>query len=129
MHAVHGGVVGTEGVGRVNIFDCPASEPLRRTIFGTIPLPFLTSRLNLGAWPDYWVSVEFLHALIPRKVSGSTTTTTTISAVAFMIFLLKNTVPYFFNDYDFEANTRILKPQLVFSTNLFLLRLAVSYVS
>jgi len=25
-------------------------------------------------WPDCWVSVEFLHAPIPRKGSGSTTT-------------------------------------------------------
>jgi len=38
-------------------------------------LPFLTSGPNLGAWPDCWVSVEFLHALILRKRSGSTTTT------------------------------------------------------
>jgi len=40
------------------------------------PLPFLTSGPDLGAWPDCWVSVEFLHALIPRKGSGSTTTST-----------------------------------------------------
>jgi len=38
-------------------------------------LPFLTSGPDLGAWPDCWVSMEFLHALIPRKGSGSTTTT------------------------------------------------------
>jgi len=37
-------------------------------------LPFLTSVPDLGAWPDYWVSVEFLHAPIPRRASGSTTT-------------------------------------------------------
>ena len=30
---------------------------------------------DLGVWPDYWVSAEFLGAPIPRKGSGSTTTT------------------------------------------------------
>ena len=30
---------------------------------------------DLGVWPDCWVSEEFLRAPIPRKVSGSTTTT------------------------------------------------------
>jgi len=29
-------------------------------------LPFLTSGPDLGAWPDCWVSVEFLHAAISR---------------------------------------------------------------
>jgi len=38
-------------------------------------LPFLTSGPDFGAWPDCWVSVEFLLAPIPRKGSGSTTTT------------------------------------------------------
>jgi len=42
--------------------DCPASEPLRRAIFGTISSIFLTSGPDLRAWPDCWVSVEFLHA-------------------------------------------------------------------
>ena len=32
---------------------------------------------DLGVWPDCWVSAEFLRALIPRKGSGSTTTTHT----------------------------------------------------
>ena len=32
---------------------------------------------DLGVWPDCWVSAEFLRAPIPRKGSGSTTTTTT----------------------------------------------------
>jgi len=36
-------------------------------------LPFLTSGPDLGMWFDCWVSVEFLHALILRKGSGSTT--------------------------------------------------------
>jgi len=39
------------------------------------PLPFLTSGPDFGAWPDCWVSVEFLYAPITRKRSGSTTTT------------------------------------------------------
>ena len=30
---------------------------------------------TLGCWPDCWVSAEFLRAPIPRKGSGSTTTT------------------------------------------------------
>ena len=29
---------------------------------------------DLGVWPDCWVSAEFLRAPIPRKGSGSTTT-------------------------------------------------------
>jgi len=39
-------------------------------------LSFLTSGPDFGAWPDCWVSVEFLHAPIPQKISGSTTTIT-----------------------------------------------------
>ena len=31
---------------------------------------------DLGVWVDCWVSAEFLRAPIPRKGSGSTTTTT-----------------------------------------------------
>jgi len=31
------------------------------------------------AWPDCWFSIEFLHAPIPRKGSGSTTITTMIN--------------------------------------------------
>ena len=31
---------------------------------------------DLGVWPDCWVSEEFLRAPIPRKGSGSTTSTT-----------------------------------------------------
>jgi len=58
------------------LLDCPASEPLRRAIFGTTS-PFLTSGPDLGVWPDCWVSVEFLHVPIPQKGSGSTITTNT----------------------------------------------------
>jgi len=47
----------------------PSSAPL---------LPFLTFGPDLGAWPDCWVSVEFLHVPIPRMGSGRTTTTTMI---------------------------------------------------
>jgi len=36
--------------------------------------PFLTSGPDLGAWSDCWAFVEFLHAPIPRKGSGITTT-------------------------------------------------------
>jgi len=38
-------------------------------------LPFLTFGPDLGAWSDFWVSMEFLRAPIRRKGSGSTTTT------------------------------------------------------
>jgi len=37
-------------------------------------LLFLTFGPGLRAWPDCWASVEFLHAPISRKGSGSTTT-------------------------------------------------------
>jgi len=57
------------------LLDCPASESLRRAIFGTtVLLPFLTSGTDLGVWPDCWVSVEFLRAPIPWKGYGGTTT-------------------------------------------------------
>ena len=36
---------------------------------------FLIYGTDLGVWPDCWVSAEFLRAPIPRKGSGSTTTT------------------------------------------------------
>ena len=36
---------------------------------------FLTYGSDLGVWPGCWVSAEFLRAPIPRKGSGSTTTT------------------------------------------------------
>jgi len=51
------------------LLDCPASEPLRRAIFGitSLLLPFLTSGPDLGAWPD---SVEFLHAPHPSEGVG-----------------------------------------------------------
>jgi len=47
---------------------------LSRIRASSAPLPFLTSGPDLGAWPDCWVSLEFFHAPIPRKVSDSTTT-------------------------------------------------------
>jgi len=52
------------------LLNCPAPEPSLALLF-----PFLISGLNLGACPDCWVSVEFLHAPIPWKESGSTTPT------------------------------------------------------
>jgi len=39
-------------------------------------LQSLTSGTDLEAWPDCWVSVEFVAPPIPRKGSGSTTITT-----------------------------------------------------
>ena len=59
------------------LLDCPASEPLRKSIFGFSL--FLTYGPDLGVWPDSWVFAEFLRAPIPRKGSGSTTTT--VSAI------------------------------------------------
>ena len=40
---------------------------------------------DLGVWPDCWVSAEFLRAPIPRKGSGSTTTTMLICWKVFCI--------------------------------------------
>jgi len=53
---------------------------------------FLTSGPDLGAWPDYWVSVKFFHAPIPRKGSGSTTTTTTGTKVIHLTWK-QNSIP------------------------------------
>ena len=39
---------------------------------------------DLGVWPDCWVSAEFLRAPIPRKGSGSTTTTTVVNRCQFI---------------------------------------------
>jgi len=55
------------------LLNCPASEPLRRAIFGTTSSIFYVWS-RPGVWIDCWVSVEFLHAPIPRKGSGNTTT-------------------------------------------------------
>jgi len=53
------------------LLDCPASEPLQRAIVGTTSSIFdLWSR----PWGVARLSVEFLHAPIPRKESGSSTT-------------------------------------------------------
>ena len=59
-----------------HLLDCPASEPLRKSIFGSSL--FLTYGPDLGVWPNCWVSTEFLRAPIPRKGSGSTTTTSVV---------------------------------------------------
>ena len=40
---------------------------------------FLTYGPDLGVWPDFGISAEFLRAPIPRKGSGSTTTTITLA--------------------------------------------------
>ena len=56
------------------LLDCRASEPLRKSIFGS-SLSILVYGPDLGVWPDCWVSAEFLRSPIPRKGSGSTTTT------------------------------------------------------
>jgi len=49
------------------LLDCPASEPVCAPSLALL-LPLLFSG------PGYWVSVDFIHAPIPRKGSGSTTT-------------------------------------------------------
>ena len=58
------------------LINCPASEPLRKSIFGSFSL-FSIYGPDLGVWPDCWVSAEFLRAPIPRKGLGSATTTIT----------------------------------------------------
>jgi len=57
--------------------DCRSSEPLGMPSLALL-LPFLTSGPDLGTWPDCWVSVDFLRALILRKGSGITTITTNV---------------------------------------------------
>ena len=59
------------------LLDCPASEPLCKSIFGSSLSLFLIYGPDLGVWPDCWVFAKFLRTSIPRKRSGSTTTTTT----------------------------------------------------
>jgi len=48
------------------LLHCPASEPLRRAIFSTATIFDLWSR-PWGLPDSSWVSMEFLHAPIPRK--------------------------------------------------------------
>ena len=62
------------------LLDCPVSEPLHKSVFGSLSL-FSIYGPDLGAWPDCCVSMEFLRAPIPRKGSGSTTTTTQTQTV------------------------------------------------
>ena len=57
------------------LLDCPASEPFANLSLAPLFL-FSIYGPDLGVWPDCWVSAEFLRAPIPRKGSGSTTTTT-----------------------------------------------------
>ena len=79
-------------VGRRILFVVPVDTLYRTSIISSsavLPLnPFVNLSLaplslfsifgpDLGVWPDCWVSAEFLRAPIPRKGSGSTTTTTT----------------------------------------------------
>jgi len=54
------------------LLECPSSDAPSLTLL----LPFLTSGLNLGVWPNCWVFAEFLSAPFPRKGLDSTTTTT-----------------------------------------------------
>ena len=56
------------------LLDCSASEPFVNLSLAPLFL-FLVYGPDLGVWPDCWVSAEFLRAHIPRKGSGSTTTT------------------------------------------------------
>ena len=42
------------------LLDCPASETLRKSIFGSSLSLFLTYGPDLGVWPDCWVYAEFL---------------------------------------------------------------------
>ena len=63
------------------LLDCPASEPLRKSIFGSSLSLFLIYGPDLGVWPNCWVSTKFLRAPIPQKGSGSTTTTSGVGRV------------------------------------------------
>ena len=83
----------TGSVGRRILLVVPVDTLYRTSIISSsivLPLnPFVNLSLvplslfsiygpDLGVWPDCWASAEFLRAPIPRKGSGSTTTTTTI---------------------------------------------------
>ena len=48
---------------------------------------------DLGVWPDCWVSAEFLRAPIPRKGSGSITTTTNTRYVARKFWTYRTVLP------------------------------------
>ena len=81
----------TESVGRRILIAVPVDTLYRTSIISSSIVlllnPFANLSLaplflfsiygpDLGVWPDCWVSAEFLRAPIPRKGSGSTTTTT-----------------------------------------------------
>ena len=51
------------------ILHCPATDSLRRSLFGTLCL-FMTSGPDPGELPGFWGSMVFHHAPIPRKGSG-----------------------------------------------------------
>ena len=88
----------TGSVGKRILLVVPVDILYRTSIISSTALPlnlfvnlslaplslFLTYGLDLGVWPKCWVSAEFLRAPIPRKGSGSTTTTTTFNGKAFL---------------------------------------------
>jgi len=71
----------------IHLLDCPASEPRQRAIFGTTG----TSIFDLLSRPWGVAQLlslrEFLHALIPLKGSGSTTTTAQKIGIYFTVQL------------------------------------------
>ena len=62
---------------------------------------------DLGVLPDCWVSAEFLRAPIPRKGSGSTTTTTPRTVTASKPTLARSFLDFCLN--TFQATTSFAK--------------------
>ena len=73
-------VVPVDTLYRTSIISCSTVLPLNPFVnLSLAPLfLFLTYGPDIGVWPYCWVSAEFLRAPIPRKGSGSTTTTSTV---------------------------------------------------
>ena len=72
-------VVPVDTLYRTSIISSSTVLPLNPCVnLSLAPLSlFLTYSPNFGVWPDCWFSAEFLRVPIPRKGSGSPTTTTT----------------------------------------------------
>jgi len=85
-------------------------SPFRPTsqIEGRGPYHHDEAARDLGAWPDCWVSVEFLHDPIRRKGSGSTTTITLGHKLLYFLISVSN---FLTNKIMFE--TRILIASLL----------------
>ena len=85
-------VVPVDTLYRTSIISSSTVLPLNHFVtLSLAPLSlFLTYGPDLGVWPDCWVFAEFLRAPIPRKGSGSTTTTTTWRCTSMFLRTTRN---------------------------------------